>query len=124
MRPLFRQLRSGGLVATAVDRNTTGTGTIMPFFGAPALLADSHVRLALRMGVPLIPVFGMRNPDYSLSVYVQPAIRLEVTGDHEADVRRGMERVIRLLEEYIRQHPEQWVMFQPVWKLPTEPLTS
>jgi Kdo2-lipid IVA lauroyltransferase/acyltransferase len=124
MRPLFRELRSGGLVAVAVDRNTAGSGTVVPFFGAPALLVDSHVRLALRMGVPVIPVLGMRNTDYSVCVYVQPAIKLEVTGDHESDVRRGMERVVRVLEEYIVQHPEQWVMFQPVWKLPAEPLTS
>jgi hypothetical protein len=40
LRPIFRALRNNELVGLAADRNLTGTGTLIDFFGAPALLPD------------------------------------------------------------------------------------
>ena len=37
------------------------------------------------------------------------------TGDREADVREGVRRFAARLELYVRAHPEQWNVFEPVW---------
>jgi len=38
------------------------------------------------------------------------------TGDREHDVAVNLRRVLTELEGLIRQHPEQWMMFVPVWR--------
>jgi KDO2-lipid IV(A) lauroyltransferase len=118
LRPIFRALRNNELVGLAADRNLTETGTLIDFFGAPALLPDGHVQLALRTGAKLGLFFGLRRPDNTYEAFVEPALELENTGDLERDTRAGMAKLVAVLEKYIGQHPEQWVMFQPVWRLP------
>jgi len=118
LRPLYRALRSNEIIGLAVDRNLTGTGTLTEFFGSPALLPDGPVRLALRTGAPLMPAFGLRRADGTFEAFLEAPLQLENTGDSSKDVRSGMAKVVAVLEEYIARYPEQWVMFQPVWKLP------
>jgi len=118
LRPIFSALRKNELVGLAADRNLTDTGTLIDFFGAPALLPDGHVQLALRTGARLATFFSLRRPDNTFEAFVEPALELENTGDPESDTRAGMAKLVAVLEKFIGQHPEQWVMFQPVWKLP------
>jgi len=118
LRPLYRALRNNEIVGLAVDRNLTGTGTLTDFFGAPALLPDAPVRVALRTGATLMPAFGLRQHDGTLEAFFEPPLQLEKTGNASHDVRSGMAKVVAALEKYITRYPEQWVMFQPVWKLP------
>ncbi len=119
LRPLFRALRKNEIIGLAADRNLTETGMLVEFFGAPALLPDGHIQLALRTGARLVLVFGMRRPDNTFEAFIEPPLALENRGDLEHDTRLGMSRLVTVLEKYIGQHPEQWVMFQPVWKLPS-----
>jgi KDO2-lipid IV(A) lauroyltransferase len=118
LRPIFRALRNNELVGLAADRNLTETGTLIDFFGAPALLPDGHVQLALRTGAKLGMFFSVRRPDNTYEAFVEPTLDLENTGHLERDTRAGMAKLVAVLEKYIGQHPEQWVMFQPVWRLP------
>jgi lauroyl/myristoyl acyltransferase len=118
LRPLFKALRNNEIVGLAGDRNLTGTGTVVDFFGAPCLLNDGPVSLALRTGAKLVPAFSLRNPANSFDAYVEPALALEKTGDSVQDVRAGMAKLAAVLEKWIGQYPEQWVMFQPIWRVP------
>ena len=118
LRPLYRALRNNEIIGLAVDRNLTGTGTLTDFFGAPALLPDGPVRVALRTGATLMPAFGLRQPDGALEIFFEPPLQIEKTGNASHDVHSGMAKVVAVLEEYIARYPEQWVMFQSVWKLP------
>ena len=118
MRPIFRALRNNEIVALAADRIETETGALIEFFGARALLADWHVRLALRTGAKLLLAFSVRKPDNTFEAFAEPPLALEDTGDTGRDVHAGMVKLVASLEKYIGRHPEQWVMFQPVWRLP------
>lgn len=113
---LFRALRRGEVVAVAADRDVTGSGILVDFFDAPARLPDGPVQLALRTGRKLTTCFGLRQPDNSSLLYVEPPLELEETGDFERDVRVNMRKVVARLEEWIGRYPEQWLMLHPVWR--------
>ncbi len=121
LRPLFTALRKNEVVALAADRNLTETGAVVPFFGAPCLLNDGNVSLALRTGAKLLPAFSIRKPDNTFDAFVEPALTLERTGNHERDLTSGMTELVAALERQIGRHPEQWVMFQPIWQVPLPP---
>jgi len=46
----------------------------------------------------------------------EPELELPRTGDREADVREGVRRWAAVLEPHIRVAPEQWSVFEAVWR--------
>ena len=117
MMALYRALKRGEMIALAADRAMDVSTRRVEFFGAPAHLPDGPVRLALRTGAALVPGFGLRLPDNSFQVTIEPPLDLPNTGDREADVAAGLEMVVDILERYISRHPEQWLMAKPVWPM-------
>jgi KDO2-lipid IV(A) lauroyltransferase len=113
---LFRTLRRNEVVALAADRNIAGSGIVVDFFGAPARLPDGYARLSLRTGAPLIVGFGRRLSDNTFVFHLEPPIELEATGDRAADTRAGVEKVVSIMERYVGEQPDQWVMSVPIWQ--------
>jgi lauroyl/myristoyl acyltransferase len=113
---LFRALQRNEIVGLAADRDITESGIVVEFFGAPARLPDGYAQLSLRTGAPIIVAFSQRLPDNTFVAHLEPPLELEVTGDRERDVRTGVERVVTIVERYIGERPEQWVMSVPIWQ--------
>lgn len=112
---IHRILKRGGTLGMIVDRPITGVGERVQFFGRPALIPSAHVVLALRTGAALIPAFARRDGN-TLRAHFEPAVELQRTGDRDADVRAGVRRWAAILEPHIRSAPEQWTVFEPMWR--------
>lgn len=112
---IARVLKRGGILGLLADRAITGVGERVPFFGRPALLPSAHVALALRTGAVLMPAFAHRDGSILRAVF-EPELELPRTGDRDADVREGVRRWAGVLERHIRVAPEQWSVFEPVWR--------
>lgn len=117
MMDLFRALRRGELILLGLDRAVSDNVRPVDFFGSPAPLPDGPVRVALRTGAPLIPGFALRHPDDTFLIRLEPPVELPNTGDREADVAAGMKMVVAIMERYIAEHPEQWMVSVPVWPM-------
>jgi lauroyl/myristoyl acyltransferase len=111
---IHRVIREGGVLGILADRAITGVGQRVEFFGRPALLPSAHVALALRTGAALLPAFAWREKGL-LVARIEKPLELVATGDREADLREGVGRFAAVLEGYVREHPEQWTVFEPVW---------
>ncbi len=109
---IFRALRRNEIVGLAADRDLTDGGVMVDFFGSPARLPSGHVQLALRTGAPILVVHSLRLHDNSYRGAILPPVELQADGEIEENLRR----VLVHIEEFIARHPEQWVMFQPVWE--------
>jgi KDO2-lipid IV(A) lauroyltransferase len=112
---IARVLKRGDILGVLADRAVTGVGERVPFFGRTALLPSAHVALALRTGAVLMPAFAHRDGNTLRAVF-EPAIELARTGDRDADVRDGVRRWASVLERHIRPAPEQWSVFEAVWR--------
>jgi KDO2-lipid IV(A) lauroyltransferase len=118
MMELFRTLKRGEIVALPCDRDFATSVRLVEFFGAPTHLPDGPVRLALRTGAALIPAFALRLPDDTFEVRIEPPLELSQTGDRDADVIAGMEKLVSVMERYIAKHPDQWLVAAPIWPEP------
>lgn len=112
---IHRILKRGGILGVLADRAVTGVGERVPLFGRPALLPSAHIALALRTGAALIPGFAHREDGVYRAVFEEELV-LARTGDREADVREGVRRWAEVLEPHIAAAPEQWSVFEPVWR--------
>jgi lauroyl/myristoyl acyltransferase len=116
IRKVLEALRDQEMVITAIDRDITGTGHVMPFFGRPAPIPLGPAAIALRLGTPLFPVCVYRLPDDSYMAEGAPLIYAKSTGDARADQVRTTELVLRQIEGFIENHPEQWHVPHRIWE--------
>ncbi len=115
---LLRALEAGALVCLVCDRDLTGDGVEVEFFGAPARVPRGPALLALRSGVPLLPAAAGFLADGRQRVTVGAPLDLERRGGLRADVERVTRDLVVHFEEQIAAHPDQWLVMQPVWPDP------
>lgn len=116
LRKVTQALRDNEMVITAIDRDITGTGRTMQFFGRPAPIPLGPAQLALRMGTPLFPVCVYRLPDDTYQAEGAPLVIAERTGDDDADELRITQELLRPIERFIREHPDQWHVPHRIWE--------
>ncbi len=116
IRKVLEALREQEMVITAIDRDITGTGHMMPFFGKPAPIPLGPAAIALRTGTPLFPVCVYRLPDDTYMAEGTALVIAESTGDGRADQERTTGLLLRRLEQFIQAHPEQWHVPHRIWE--------
>lgn len=115
IRKVLQALQDQEMVITAIDRDITGTGYLMPFFGKLASIPLGPAAIALRLGTPLFPVCVYRLPDDSYMAEGAPLVHATPTGDPKADQVRATEELLRHIEGFIQRHPEQWHVPHRIW---------
>lgn len=98
------------VVCLLSDRDLSGRGPEVEFFGERTTLPAGPVTLALRTGAPLLPVaiYFKEGPGHHAVIHPP----LELPPD---DVAAGVQAVARRFEGMIRRAPGQWHMVQPNW---------
>jgi len=114
LRQALRYLRLGNVVMTACDRPDP-EGEELLFFGRKARLPVGHARLALHAGVPLAVAVTCRTGEGAYRASLLDFIQPQRTGDDARDAIDLAQRVISSFEAYLRQHPDEWLMYFPVW---------
>lgn len=115
IRKVLEALRDQEMVITAIDRDITGTGHQMPFFGKLAPIPLGPAAIALRLGTPLFPVYCYRLPDDTYMVEGAPLVMAHSTGKPRDDQVRVTQELLRHIEGFIRKHPEQWHVPHRIW---------
>jgi Kdo2-lipid IVA lauroyltransferase/acyltransferase len=116
LRKAIARLRAGGACAIGVDWPVGAeSGEPVPFFGRPAHLATGYIRMALSANAVILPLACRWSPARGYYTITQPPLTLEVTGDREADVLHNARRVLAVMENWIAETPDQWLMYHPVW---------
>jgi KDO2-lipid IV(A) lauroyltransferase len=117
-RAVLKVLGDAGTVGILMDHNTSvDEGVFVKFFGVLASTSSGLARLALRTDAAVVPgflVWDFARRKYRLRF--EPAVELSRTGDEEADVRENTQRFTRVIEDYVRVHPEQWLWVHKRWK--------
>jgi Kdo2-lipid IVA lauroyltransferase/acyltransferase len=118
VRGLLAAMKAGETVGILMDTNMTPPqGVFVDFFGIPACTASGLARIALRTDAAVVPGFTIW--DESLGKYrlrFDPAVELVRTGDLEADIVANTQKFTKVIEDYVRKYPEQWLWVHRRWK--------
>ena len=117
LRQALQRLRKGGVVLTGVDRPVSSADPLIPFFGEPARIPSGPARLALQSNSRVVVACCHMEPDGGYRMDLD-LLEMESTGNRKADVMHNTKRIMVVIEDMIRQIPEQWLMFVPVWDSP------
>jgi Kdo2-lipid IVA lauroyltransferase/acyltransferase len=124
VRTVLRLLRQHKSVALLIDQNVDWyEGVFVPFFNEVACTSKALATLALRMGLPVLPIFNFQHSDGRYETVFEAEVQLIRTGDSLiADIEENTALFNRIIEGYIRKHPEQYFWLHQRWKTrPYEP---
>jgi KDO2-lipid IV(A) lauroyltransferase len=118
VRGLLAAMRKGETVGILMDTNMTPPqGVFVDFFGIPACTASGLARIALRTDAAVVPGFTVW--DSKLRKYIlrfDPAVELIRTGDDPADVLANTAKFTKVIEDFVRRYPDQWLWVHRRWK--------
>ena len=115
MKRAIQRLRVGGNIITGVERPMPESRYRPVFCGRPAALPVHYVYLALKTGVPIWVISARQDSDGFYNVKSTGPIEVQHYADHEKDLVINAEHILEVAAGYIREAPEQWSMFYPVW---------
>ncbi len=116
-RLIIRLLRRGEAVALLIDQNVDWyEGVFVPFFKEIACTTKALATLALRTDSLVLSAYNYREPDGRYHTVFQPEVELIRSGDRAADIERNTAHFNKIIEGYVREHPEQWFWLHQRWK--------
>ena len=118
VRGLLSAMKAGETVGILMDTNMTPPqGVFVDFFGIPACTASGLARIALRTDAAVVPGFTIW--DRVLRKYrlrFDPPVKLVRTGDDDADAVANTALFTKVIEDYVRKSPDQWLWVHRRWK--------
>jgi KDO2-lipid IV(A) lauroyltransferase len=113
-----KALRRNEIVAMLGDRIESPKTLTCDFFGKPTPFPIGVAILAMATGAPVLPVFVVmgKNRKYRGIIEAPITFRANDRGNRDEVIRRGMEKLIKIYEDYISRFPDQWYNFFDYWK--------
>ena len=118
-RDVMRCLNNNQVIGMVVDQGGRD-GVLVPFFGRNAKMSVGALRIGLKLDVPICYSVIFRESGSRHRMIVHKPFVLERTGDTEKDLVANLTKVTRIMEEYIRKYPHEYMWFYKIWKYSDE----
>ncbi|MTI07967.1 lauroyl acyltransferase [Roseibium denhamense] len=115
-RMLLSTLKTGGVVAIMGDLRET-RGIAVEFFGRTAYANPVPASMARACNVPIVLGRVVRTKGVHFRIEGK-AIPVRVTDDRQADILATTANMHAVFEEWIREHPDQWMWIHKKWAAP------
>ena len=115
-RKILKALRNNEIVCMITDDNKPSGGVFVDFFGKKAATAVGPAVLSLKIGAPILPMFIIRQPDNTHKIVIEPALKVDLSGNRDIDILRITQAFTNTIETYIRRHPDHWNWSRRRWK--------
>jgi KDO2-lipid IV(A) lauroyltransferase len=110
-------LKENQCIGILSDQNVSAReGVFVDFFGRPACTGAGLAVLALRSGAPVLPMFMARQKSGKYKFILKPLVEISRTGDYEADLLENTQRFTKVVEDIVREYPDQWFWIHQRWK--------
>jgi KDO2-lipid IV(A) lauroyltransferase len=123
-----RKNEIGGLIEALKHNEAIGMtadqggrfGLPVDFFGKQASMPSGAIRLALKYGAGILPVYFTRVDAARSKIIVGAPLALKNTGNFNADVADNLKVVIGIFEKLILSYPADYLWTYKIWKYARE----
>ena len=122
MKRCISTLMRNGMLALAGDRDFTDSGVTLDFFGVPTSIPKGPAMLSLKTGSSVVPSFFIREDRFRYKlIFGKPMEVTKAPGIKDDEIiKKATQGFIPVMEKYIRQYPEQWLVFRKFWEAPVD----
>jgi KDO2-lipid IV(A) lauroyltransferase len=110
-------LEKGGHLGMLIDQHFT-RGVVVDFMGRPALTNPILGKFARRYDCPVHGVRVIRKDKTRFKLELTPPLELPRDPDGQINVQGAMQAMTRVVEGWVREHPEQWLWMHRRWRVP------
>ncbi|MEN9575229.1 MAG: hypothetical protein RL514_3084 [Verrucomicrobiota bacterium] len=115
---VIKRMNAGGAVALLLDRPAEKSAVEVELFGRPFLVSNAAAELARASGCAVVPVVIVRRGDgYAAQILPEQTYERAALGNREQR-RAFTQEILRAFEPSLREHPDQWYHFVPIWPRP------
>ena len=117
-RGIISAMRKGETVGILMDTNMTPPqGVFVDYFGHQACTASGIARIAMKTDAAVVPAFTIWDSGIGkYRIHFEPAVPHANTGDTEADVVTNTQTLTKVIEQFVRKYPDQWLWVHRRWK--------
>jgi KDO2-lipid IV(A) lauroyltransferase len=108
-------MEQGAHFGMMIDQRLAG-GIWVPFFGRPARTNPLPATLARQFDCPVHAARAIRMPDGRLHLVMTPPIEMPRDADGLIDVAAATAAMTKVVEGWVREHPEQWFWLHNRWR--------
>lgn len=105
VRVAYKALKNNGVLAAALDGGRDENRVYATLLGEKAFFAAGPVRIALKTGATIVPLFVVRQRNEKHKVILEPPLQFDISGDMLRDVEYGVQAFANILERYVRLYP-------------------
>ena len=117
VREMFQMLKEGWVIGLLMDQDTNRRdGIVLDFFGRETNCVPGPASLARFKNAPIFPVFITRKADGTHRVIIHKPVFVERTKDKHEDIRQTTQTLTKIIEEHVREHPQEWFWLHDRWK--------
>lgn len=115
LRSLIEILKKNEAIGMTLDQGGRN-GMVVDFLNGESSLATGALKLALRHGIPIIPVYYRRIRGPYLQIILGAPIFFSSQGWSKEKLRLCLKQVAVLFEGLIRRYPEDYLWTYKIWK--------
>lgn len=108
---IIHALRRNELVAMLIDRPYLNSGVEVRFFERSTLFSAAAARIWQYSSATVIPAFVLQLEPGRYGCYAYPPIDMSV----DETIDKNSQRIANVFQAIIREFPEQWFNFVPIW---------
>jgi lauroyl/myristoyl acyltransferase len=112
---VLKAVHANEVVCLLADRDLTGDGVEVEFFGERTTLPGGPALVALRGGAPLLPAGCYFRDHGSHETTILPPVPTARSGRIRDDLARVTQDLAHRFEDLIRVAPTHWHLLQPNW---------
>jgi Kdo2-lipid IVA lauroyltransferase/acyltransferase len=116
LKSILKTLKNKGVVAILMDQAVIPSeGYVTDFLGRGAWTTKTPALIARKTGAAVLPAFIHRT-EKGHKITIFPKIELSPGDDMEKAVKEDTKNFSRAIEEYIKEHPSEWLWIHRRWK--------
>jgi KDO2-lipid IV(A) lauroyltransferase len=116
LKPIMQTLKKNGIVGILMDQAVIPEeGYVIDFLGRGAWTTKMPALIARKTGAAVLPAFIHREGKGHV-ITVSPEIELSKNSDVETAVKEDTLAFSRSIEDYIKEHPSEWLWIHRRWK--------
>ena len=117
LRSIFKLILQNSIVCFLVDQSAHSDYSVYAdFFGHKVATFSGPAKMALKFKTALVFAYSVRERKYKYRIVVEEIKYDDLTELNDENVRILTERINKMLENIIRENPEQWLWFHRRFK--------
>jgi KDO2-lipid IV(A) lauroyltransferase len=112
----IKALKQGKMVSFFSDQDAGRHGVFVKFFEKMDATPQGAAVFAKKLKQPVVPIFMVRCPKAGHRLIVERPMYYKDTGSEAQDMKNFISNMTKVIENRIRQYPDEWIWFLKRWR--------